>query len=337
MATAGAEAMHLVSRIRPPLPVGPDDPLFTRLADDRQEIDEEVVLHDQARIARDVLDSLDERQREVLKLRWDLQLSGPETQAALGLSPRQYQRLAEEGAAAVAERVEELDSGAWSRRQRSLLTACLVEVTRGGDRRVGIATKRQRREAQRLVESDPHVAALYREISGALRRATALLPLPVFVADVDTSPLARLAELASHARNQASNLLETGKQQATSLYIRAADPTLLSSPRPGTAIAAIAGSLALGGGAYGAYEAVSTPTSAARPTTTAPITQIPRPTTHRPASTTPPKPKAKPKATPTSNPPKDPPPMTQPTNPAPTSQPAPPPPPPEPTEFGFEG
>jgi RNA polymerase sigma factor (sigma-70 family) len=335
MATASGEALHLVSRTRPPLPVSPDDPLLTRLADEGQDVDEQVIQRDQARIARNLLDTLDERQRDVLKLRWDLQLSGPEVRATLGLSPRQYQRLAEEGASAVAERVEELDDGGWSRRQRSLLTACLVEVTRGSERRVGIASRRQRKEAQRLVESDPHVAALYREISGALRRATALLPLPVFVADVDTSPIERFAELVSQARSQLSNLLETGKQQATSLYIRAADPTLLSSPRPGTAVAAIAGSLALGSGVY---EVVSTPTSAARPPAIAPIAQTPAPV----ASTTPsrtPKP-TKPKPKPAPEPSKDPTPMSQPLppqTPTPAPQPTPPTPPPTgATEFGFE-
>jgi DNA-directed RNA polymerase specialized sigma24 family protein len=339
MATAGAEAMHAVSRSKPPLPVDPDGLLLTRLADERQDVEEQVVVRDQARIARNLLDTLDERQRDVLKLRWDLQMSGPEVRAALGLSARQYQRLAEEGAAAVAERVEQLDSGDWSRRQRSLLTACLVRVTRDGERQVGIATKRQRGEAQRLLDSDPHVAALYREIAGALRRASALLPLPVLVPAGDRSPLDRLAELAAEARSQLSNLIETGKQQATSLYVRAADPTLLSSPRPGTAVAAIASSLALGGGAYGAYEAVSTPTSAARAPTAAQAapTARPQPTTTttgntspRPSKPTKPKPKPpNPKPEPPN--PKDPTPMPQPlpTNPT-------PPPPPNPAEFGFE-
>jgi DNA-directed RNA polymerase specialized sigma24 family protein len=348
MAAAGAEAMNLVSRVRPPLPVGPDDRALTGLADDTVDVEEQVVVRDQARIARDLLDTLDERQRDVLKLRWDVGLSGPEVRAALGLSRRQYQRLTEEGITAVAERVEQLEDGSWSRRQRSLITACLVEVTRGGKHRVGIASERQRVEVQRRLESDPHVAALYREISGALRRASALLPLPAFVPEVDTSPLDRLAELASQARSNASDLLESARHQATSIYVRAADPTVFSSPRPSTAVAAVAGSLAMGGGAYGAYEAVSTPPSAANPPPPTPITQplatdTPRlAPTAQPSQPKPskPKPKSKSKSKPVTQPPsKDPTPMSRPQTPAPApvpSHPTPSPPPSTATEFGFE-
>jgi DNA-directed RNA polymerase specialized sigma24 family protein len=260
VATACAEAMHAVSRGKPPSPVGPDDLRLTTLADEGMPVDEQVLMRDQVRLARELLDSLDdERQRQVLKLRWDLQLRPAEIRAALDLSPRQYQRLAEEGAAAVAKRVTELEDGSWSRRQRSLLTACLVEVTCDGEERVGIASERQREEAQRLLETDPHVAALYAEVRGALRRAAALLPLPVLVADPAwASPGGRLAELAAEARSQLVGLMETGKQNALSLYIRGSDPTLFASARPGTVVAALAGSLAIGGGAYGAYAEIAT-------------------------------------------------------------------------------
>jgi hypothetical protein len=273
-----------------------------------------------------------------LKLRWDLQLSGSEVRAALGLSMRQYRRLAEEGAAALAERVEELDSGQWSRRTRSLLVACLVEVTRDGERRVGIASRRQREEAQRLLESDPHVAALYAEVRRSVRGAAALLPLPVLAIDPDGSPIAHLAELASDTRNQLSQAFETAKQQATSLYIRASDPTLLTTgPRPGTAVVAVAGALAVGGGAYGTYEAVSIPEpsrAAATPQAAAPIPAIApahSPEPSRP-SKRPIRPKPKPKEAVTPQPP-HPAPTPQPIQPTPTPQPTTP---TQPTEFGFE-
>jgi RNA polymerase sigma factor (sigma-70 family) len=263
LATTGAEALHALSRGRVPTPVGPDDPRIEALSDGAPALDEQVVTRDQARIARDLLDTLDERQRDVLKLRWDLQLSGSEVRAALGLSERQYRRLAEEGAVAIAERVEELESGQWSRRTRSLLTACLIEVTQDGKRRVGIASRRQREEAQRLLETDPHVAALYAEIRRSIRGATALLPLPAFAAGSTSGLFGQLAELAADARAHLSSTVETVKQQATSLYIRAADPAIFSSgPRPGTAMVAIAGTLALGGGAYATHEATSTPRAA---------------------------------------------------------------------------
>ena len=339
LATAGAEALHVVSRSKIPTPVGPDDPRFAALSDDRPPLDEQVVTRDQARIARSLLDTLDERQRDVLKLRWDLQLSGSEVRAALGLSMRQYRRLAEEGATALAERVEELESGQWSRRTRSLLVACLVEVTSDGQRRIGIASRRQREEAQRLLESDPHVAALYAEVRRSARGAAALLPLPVLAIDPDDAPFAHLAELASDARDELSHTFETAKQQATSLYIRAADPTLLTSgPRPGTAVVAVVGALAVGGGAYGTYEAVSTPEPSRAAATAQVATPIPVAASaadpEPPRSSKPPiRPKPKPKKTITPQPP-PPAPTPQPIQPTPT--PPQPTTPTQPAEFGFE-
>lgn len=261
LATTGAEALHMLSRGKIPTPVGPDDPRLAALADAAPPLDEQVVTRDQARIGRNLLDTLDERQRDVLKLRWDLQLSGREVRAALGLSERQYRRLAEEGATALAERVEERESGQWSRRTRSLLVACLVEVTRDGERRVGIASRRQREEAQRLLQSDPHVAALYAEVRRSVRGVAALLPMPVFVTEpTGRTLLARVGEFSSDALGSLAHPIETAKHHATSLYIRIGDPTLLSGgPRPGPAAIAIVGTLALGAGTYGAHKVVSTP------------------------------------------------------------------------------
>lgn len=342
LATAGAEALHVLSRGKIPTPVGPDDPRLAGLSDDRPPLEEQVVTRDQARIARSLLDTLDERQRDVLKLRWDLQLSGSEVRAALGLSVRQYRRLAEEGAAALAERVEELESGQWSRRTRSLLVACLVEVTRDGQRRIGIASRRQREEAQRLLDSDPHVAALYAEIRRSVHGAAALLPLPVFAINPGASPVAHLAELASETRGQLSNAFETAKQHTTSLYIRAADPTLLTGgPRPGTAVAAVVGVLAVGGGAYGTYDAVST--SKPSQPTAAPQTAIPAPVASLASSPEPSRAKrlVRPRPEPELQPNKAS--ASQPPIAAPTPTPSPPTPiPPQPTtssqpsEFGFE-
>lgn len=296
VATAGGEALNLLSGRRRPAPLEPDDRRLSEIPDERPGIDEQVVVRDQARIARDLIGTLDRRQREVVKLRFDLQLEADEVRAALGLSRRQYQRLMEEGAEAIAERVRDFETGEWSRRQRSLVTACLVELTAGGRRRAGIVSERRRREAQRLVESDPHVAALLSEVRGALRRAAALLPLPALFPDEasaaggavadpvvggadaaasDAAP-GRLLDLLATARGAIAEGGRAAKQQALSLYVRAADPALLSSPRPGTAVAAVAASLAVGGGAYGAYEAVSTPPSPS-PAVAAPADAAPAP------------------------------------------------------------
>lgn len=345
LATAGAEALHMLSRGRIPTPVGPDDPRVAALADASPPLDEQVVTRDQARIARGLLDTLDERQRDVLKLRWDLQLSGAEVRAALGLTERQYRRLAEEGATALANRVEELESGQWSRRTRSLLVACLVEVTTDGERRVGIASSRQREEAQRLLESDPHVAALYAEVRRSVRGAAALLPLPALTfAPGGDSQAAQLGGLLADARTHLADAIDAVKQQTTSIYIRAADPSLIAGgPRPGTAVVAVAGAIALGGGTYSAYDAVST-TKPTPPPVVATKSAAPAPSPKPPTTTAParrPTPKPTPATTTTPTPPTDPePPITPPPAPEPPTQPTPAPsqptPSPQPTEFGFE-
>jgi DNA-directed RNA polymerase specialized sigma24 family protein len=335
LTTAAGEALHMLSRQKAPTPLGPDDPRLTVLADEAPPVDEQVVTRDQARIARGLLDTLDQRQRDVLKLRWDLQLSGGEVRAALGLSERQYKRLAEEGATALAERVEELKGGQWSRRTRSLLVSCLVEVTRDGERRIGIASPRQRKEAQRLLESDPHVAALYAELRRSARGAAVFLPLPVLALEPAAMPLARLAELGSDARD----VLGGAKQHATSLYLRVGDPSLLASgPRPGAAAIAVAGVLAVGGGAYGAHEMVAPPEpSAATPLppaavvhTSAIATATARPSKFGKRAAPRPNHKSKPLA---STPAPDPIPHLDPLPPTPTTPPIQSPPP---AEFGFE-
>jgi DNA-directed RNA polymerase specialized sigma24 family protein len=335
LATTGAEALHVLSRGRVPTPVGPDDPRLTMLSDEAPPVDEQVVERDQARIARDLLETLDQRQRDVLKLRWDLQLSAAEVRAALGLTERQYKRLAEEGAVAIAKRVEELQSGQWSRRTRSLLVACLVEVSRDGERRVGIASRHQREEAQRLLESDPHVAALYAEVRRSVRGAAALAPLPVLAFDVSDGSLGRLAEIVAELRSHVSGATEAAKSQATSLYVRAADPTLIAGgPRPTTAVAAVTGVLALGGGAYATHE-ITTPVDPVAPPAASPPTPI-TPAMSQvslpPEPPTPPSPQ--PRKPTTSQPTPEP---TQPSIPTPPTTPPTPPQPTQPTtEFGFE-
>jgi DNA-directed RNA polymerase specialized sigma24 family protein len=338
LATAGAEALNAVTRRKLPATLGLDDALLTTVADEQTAVDEQVVMRDQLRLARELIDSLEPRQRDVIKLRWDLQLSGGEIRAALGLSRRQYQRLVEEGAIAIAERVTELRDGNWSRRKKSLLAACLVQVeSEDGQRRVGIASDRQRKEAQRLLESDPHVAALYVEVRRALNRAAALLPLPLLLPGGEASIVVRLAELAADGRNA----VESAKQQATSMYLRLGDPTVFSTARPGTLAAVAVASLAVGGGAYGAYEHVSTPAVSAAPIAAAPPAAQPVSTPKpKPKTTRPPRPKGKratPAPTPSPAPPTSNPPSTTTTpQPQPTSPPPQPSTPPEGQEFSFE-
>src|SRR5690606_12096252 len=57
LATAAGEALHMLSRQKAPTPLGPDDPHLTVLTDDAPPVDEQVVMRDQARIARGLLDA----------------------------------------------------------------------------------------------------------------------------------------------------------------------------------------------------------------------------------------------------------------------------------------
>ncbi len=250
---AYGDALHNVSRNRAS-PVEPDDPALIEVADPGYLPEERVEIADQVRIARELIAALDPRQQAVFKLRWDLQLPAEEVRAALGLSSKQYLRLAEEGAKAIAERITELNDGRWSARQRSLLTASLLRVTVDGEQRPFASPKRQA-EASRLLATDPHVAALYLEVERAVGRAAALLPLPAFGAE-RSGALARLTDAGAGARDQVGDWLTTAKQHGTAAYVRASDPTPLAGARPGAAVAAIAGCLAVGGTTYCAVQGV---------------------------------------------------------------------------------
>lgn len=229
-----------------------EDRLLAELPAEDYSTEERVLIGDQARIAREVIDALGGRQRALFKLRWDLQLGAPEVRAALGLSEKQYKRLAEEGAAAIAKRVTELNDGTWTRRQRSLITACLVKVTLADGTTVAFASETQRAELRRLLDSDPAVAAIYADVQATLHHSAALLPLPTLVTDEATG--GRLSEIAASIKAPVADLLGAGKQHAAAAYVRAGDPTPLVGARPGAIAATMASCLAVGGGTYCAVE-----------------------------------------------------------------------------------
>lgn len=235
--TAAFEAMHLVSYDRRPTPLDPSHPSIDSLVDGALPLAEQVEIDDQVRICRELIDGLEPRRRALFKLRWDLGMSPSEIRSALGMTQRQYKRLAKESMEAIAERVTELDDGSWSRRQRSLIAACLS----------GIASDSQRAEAQRRVRRDPHVAALCRELNAALERVAVALPLPAIT---ELPPIeGRLGAAVDGVRAAAGELATGAKHQATSLYVRGADAAPLAGARPGTVAAALTGCLALSGGA----------------------------------------------------------------------------------------
>jgi hypothetical protein len=133
--------------------------------------DEQAQLHLDADSLRLVIDGLDARQAAVLKLRFDEELSAREIQARLGLTPKRLEKIVTEAYKQVAAHLGQ-DLGRespWVRRQRSLLLAC----------EVGIASPRQRRRAQHMVDRDATCRAMLREMRATLHGVAAALPMPV--------------------------------------------------------------------------------------------------------------------------------------------------------------
>ena len=98
----------------------------------------------------------------------------------------------------------------------------------------------------------PACLALYRRLEAMHDKIAALLPLPA-AAQTDPSLFGRALEKASatagQVKQQLADLAGHAKQQAATSYTRAVEYTPLASVRPGAAAGAIAGCLALGGGA----------------------------------------------------------------------------------------
>ena len=204
---------------------------------------------DEARRVRMLIDELDGAERALLKLRLDLGLEPSEIRERLGLTDRQYRRVAERAGKALLDQFRAFDSGAWAKSKRSLLCACVF----------GVASERQRAKAQELIEHDPCCRAMMSELRELGGRAAAVLPLPAGPVALDAAGAdagGRVAELLAGAKEQAADLLAGAKQHAAGAYVRMADPTPLAGARPGAVGAVVAGCIAAGGSAYCAVEGV---------------------------------------------------------------------------------
>lgn len=231
------------------------DPLdgpYSAMPDSGASPEEAVLAADEARRVRMLIDELDGAERALLKLRLDLGLDPSEIRERLGLTDRQYRRVAERAGKALLEGFRAFDSGAWARSKRSLLCACVF----------GVASERQRANAQQLLEHDPCCRAMMSELRELGGRAAAVLPVPGGPVALDAAgvePAGRVAELLVSAKEQAADLLAGAKQLAAGAYVRMADPTPLAGARPGAVGAVVAGCIAAGGGAYSAVEGVPGP------------------------------------------------------------------------------
>jgi RNA polymerase sigma factor (sigma-70 family) len=276
---------------------------------------------DRARL-REIVAELPRRRQAIVKLRFFFERTPEEIQRYLGITERAYRRELERAMRQIAEQYELVRSGAYCDTRRSMILALVA----------GLSGPNRARDAREHLRSCPgcaHWAAALRE---QVRDVAVVLPLPP--AALEPGPLERLAGALDAVRD----LLAGAKHQAVAASARV-DPGYASAARPGTVVAAVAGCLALGGGAtYCVVEGVPGPLrgafaderrteprrerSATRATptpTAAPVRVTPTPTPRPTRTPAPRRQRQRPRRTPT-----------------PVPQPAPAAPPPV-QEFGLEG
>ena len=208
---------------------------------------------EQAELARSVLASLNERQRRVAALH-SHGLAGSEIARQLGTSRLRVKHLKAESMA----------------RARAALVAQGGGGCEEGERLIsrlafGLASGREHSQAQLHMVGCERCAAVYHRLELLHERVAALVPLPA-AAQLEpgllerglqktTDAIASLKQYATHSGGQAKQQLadaaDQAKQHAAAGYSRAVEYTPLASMRPGAAATAIAGCLALGGGAAG--------------------------------------------------------------------------------------
>jgi RNA polymerase sigma factor (sigma-70 family) len=192
---------------RRPDALDPSSSAFGAIADDEPLPEEQVQLRVDGEALRLVVESLDEQQVAVLKMRFDQQLSAREVQGRMGISEKRLEAIV---TAAYKKIAAQLDPGSdgesrWARRQRSLLLAC----------ELGIASARQRRRAQAMVDRDPACRAMLRAMRSSLDDVAAALPMPVLFHEHDrlrgvAGATGRLDELLAGMRHLGERLTGRG-------------------------------------------------------------------------------------------------------------------------------
>jgi DNA-binding CsgD family transcriptional regulator len=290
---------------------------------------------EQAELARTVLASLNERERRVTALH-SHGLNGSEIARQLRTSRLRVKHLKAESMA----------------RARAALVAQGGGGCEDGERLIsrvafGLAGGREHSQAQLHMVACERCAAVYHRLELMHDKVAALLPLPA-AAQIEPGLLERalhtsidaiasLKQHAAHAGGQAKQQLADAagqaKQHVAAGYSRAVEYTPLASARPGAAATAIAGCLALGGGAAGYCidKGVDPITGLVEVVQPSPAKPAPAPPEQKPPAEQPPDPPQL--ATPAPEPP---PPAPAPAQPVPPPVPPaqatpPPPPPPEPT------
>lgn len=140
------------------------------VADQAPSVPERVERRWEAHLVAEIVDSLPERQRRLIKLRWGLGLGAAEIQARLGLPTRKRY---DKELAAAGQRVFDLALRAreagWCERRRSLLKCYAL----------GWASETQREQAERHLSHCPACRVMVLEVRGVIRDVAAFLPIPV--------------------------------------------------------------------------------------------------------------------------------------------------------------
>jgi DNA-binding CsgD family transcriptional regulator len=296
--------------------------------------DVEVLEHERERelgeLARTVVEQLDERQRQVAGLH-SRGVAGREIARHLGTSERRVKHLKAETYAVARDTLVEAAGGGCQDGERLI-----------GRFWFGLASTSERTAAQLHLPGCERCATLHRRLELMHEKIAVLLPVPA-AAQADPGLVERTlhksAQALAHAKQQLADVAGQAKQHAAAGYARTVEYTPLASVRPGAAATAIAGCLALGGGAAGycidkgvnpitglvdVVERSPAKPAQERPERKPPAEQPPDPPQLATPTPTPAPPQPEPEPTP---------PAPAPTEPAPEpAQPAPPPPPPpEPT------
>jgi DNA-directed RNA polymerase specialized sigma24 family protein len=168
---AWRRAADVVKQRRRVVAVDPGGLVLENTVDARAQPDEEAQRHLDGEALRLVVESLDEREAAANKLKFDCQLSAKEVQDVLGVGEKLLELVVSTAYRKIAEQLEVGEDGTttWTRRQRSLLLAC----------ELGIASSRQRRRAQRMLDHDPAFRGLLRAMRRGLDDVAAVLPVPV--------------------------------------------------------------------------------------------------------------------------------------------------------------
>lgn len=196
---------------------------------------------DGARV-REIVAELPERQQTIVKLRFYFDRTPAEIGAYLGITERAYRRDLERAMRHVSQRFELVRSGQFCETRRSLILAYVA----------GIAGPNRALDARRHLQTCPGCGHWAAELRAAGRQVAAAVPLPAVLLPGPGAALReRLLELATGAKHHALGVV--GKADPGSVQYAAA-------ARPGAAVAAVAGCIALGGGAtYCAVQGVPAP------------------------------------------------------------------------------